>query len=109
MLQLLRPTLITGAQLTPQTLSIHNAMHGLTEGNPRKFYVGIFPMIPAYQTEAAPRRTVVMRYQSADIRLSYRRLTGPCVALPIGIVNFPPPSHRLTRSAVSREDPLVPT
>jgi hypothetical protein len=31
------------------------------EGNPQKFYVGIHAMIPAYQTEAAPRRTDAMR------------------------------------------------
>jgi hypothetical protein len=31
------------------------------EGNPQKFYVGIHAMIPAYQTEAGPRRTDAMR------------------------------------------------
>jgi hypothetical protein len=36
-------------------------MHEPDEGNPRKFYVGIYAMIPAYQTEAAPRRNVAMR------------------------------------------------
>lgn len=36
-------------------------MHEPDQGNPREFYVGIHAMIPAYQTEAAPRRTVAMR------------------------------------------------